>query len=44
MFVNKIFLAANAFVDAYIQSDFLGKMIILGLLASLVCSVGFDRP
>lgn len=38
MFVNQIFLANNAFIDAYIESDFLGKMIFIGLLALSVCS------
>lgn len=33
MFVNKIFVANSAFLDAYSQSDFLGKLIFLGLLA-----------
>lgn len=33
MFVNKIFIANHAFIDAYSQSDFLGKLIFLGLLA-----------
>jgi len=33
MFVNKIFLASNPFIDAYTQSDFLGKLIFLGLLS-----------
>lgn len=33
MFVNKIFIANHAFLDAYSQSDLLGKLIFLGLLA-----------
>lgn len=33
MFVNQIFLANHAFIDAYLQSDFLGKLIFIGLLA-----------
>lgn len=38
MKVNFIFLAANPFVDAYIHSDFLGKIIFLGLVAcSIAC-------
>ncbi len=37
MFVNNIFLASNPFIDAYIESDFLGKLIFLGLL---VLSIG----
>lgn len=32
MFVNKFFLATNPFFDAYIQSDFLGKMIFIALV------------
>ncbi|HEV8052198.1 MAG TPA: MotA/TolQ/ExbB proton channel family protein [Parachlamydiaceae bacterium] len=38
MFVNQIFLANNAFIDAYTQSDYLGKMIFIGLLVLSVCS------
>lgn len=38
MFVNKIFLGSNAFIDAYVQSDWLGKMIFIGLLALSICS------
>lgn len=38
MFVNKIFFANNAFLDAYSQSDFLGKLIFLGLLTLSVGS------
>lgn len=38
MIVNKILLANNAFIDAYVQSDWLGKLIFLGLLALSVCS------
>lgn len=38
MFVNNLFLANNAFIDAYVQSDWLGKMIFIGLLALSVCS------
>lgn len=38
MFVNKIILCNNAFVDAYFQSDWLGKLIFLSLLALSVCS------
>lgn len=38
MFVNQIFLANNAFVDAYTQSDYLGKLIFIGLLLLSVCS------
>lgn len=34
MFVNKFFiLSYNPFIDAYVQSDFLGKLIFLGLIA-----------
>lgn len=33
MFVNKIIFANHAFMDAYFQSDLLGKFIFLGLLA-----------
>jgi len=38
MFSNHIFLASNPFIDAYVESDFLGKMIIIGLLALSVIS------
>lgn len=38
MFVNQFFLANNAFIDAYTQSDFLGKLIFVGLLALSICS------
>lgn len=38
MFVNHFFLANNAFIDAYTQSDFLGKLIFIGLLALSICS------
>jgi len=37
MFVNN-FLAVNPFIDAYIQSDFLGKLIFIGLLALSICT------
>ena len=37
MFV-KVFLASNPFFDAYSQSDFLGKMIFIGLLSLSICS------
>jgi biopolymer transport protein TolQ len=37
MFV-KTYLAANPFIDAYLQSDFLGKLIFIGLIALSVCS------
>lgn len=33
MFVNKIYLASNPFIDAYLESDILGKLIFVGLLA-----------
>lgn len=38
MFVNKFFLATNPFFDAYLQSDFLGKLIFLGLVALSILS------
>lgn len=38
MFVNKIYFASNPFIDAYIQSDFLGKLIFIALLALSICS------
>jgi biopolymer transport protein TolQ len=39
MIVNvKFFFASNPFFDAYIHSDFLGKLIFIGLLALSVCS------
>lgn len=38
MKVNLIFFAANPFIDAYIHSDFLGKLIFIGLIAlSILC-------
>lgn len=37
MFVN-IFFASNPFIDAYIETDFLGKLIFLGLFALSICS------
>lgn len=37
MFVN-IFLASNPFIDAYIHSDFLGKLIFIGLVLLSICS------
>lgn len=38
MFVNQIFLANHVFIDAYWQSDFLGKLIFLGLLLLSISS------
>lgn len=38
MFVNKFFLANNPFIDAYYQSDTLGKIIFLSLIFLSVCS------
>jgi len=38
MIVNIIILASNPFFDAYIQSDFLGKLIFIGLIALSVVS------
>lgn len=38
MIVNKFFLATNPFFDAYFQSDFLGKLIFIGLLALSILS------
>lgn len=38
MFVNNIFLASNPFIDAYIESDFLGKLIFIGLFSLSICS------
>lgn len=38
MKVNHFFLASNPFFDAYIHSDFLGKMIFIGLIALSVVS------
>lgn len=38
MFVNQIFLANHAFIDAYTQSDILGKFIFIGLLFLSICS------
>lgn len=38
MFVNSFFLASNPFFDAYLQSDFLGKLIFIGLFALSIFS------
>lgn len=38
MIVNNYFLASNPFIDAYIQSDYMGKFIILGLIVLSICS------
>lgn len=39
MFVKKFFLASyNPFIDAYVQSDFLGKLIFIGLLSLSICT------
>lgn len=38
MFVNKIYLATNPFLDAYLQSDTLGRLIFIALLALSVVS------
>jgi len=38
MFVNNIYLAANPFLDAYFESDFLGKLIFIGLFALSICT------
>lgn len=38
MIVNSIILANNPFFDAYIQSDYLGKLIFLGLIALSIAS------
>lgn len=39
MIVNpKILLASNPFFDAYIHSDFLGKLIFIGLVVLSICS------
>lgn len=38
MFVNKICLATNPFIDAYVQSDFVGKLIFLSLVALSIFS------
>lgn len=38
LFNQTVILASNPFIDAYIQSDFLGKLIFLGLLALSICS------
>lgn len=37
MFVNN-YIASNPFIDAYIESDFLGKMIFISLFALSICS------
>jgi biopolymer transport protein TolQ len=38
MQINTIILAANPFIDAYVQSDILGKLIFIGLYALSICS------
>jgi len=38
MFVNAVFLAASPFVEAYTQSDLLGKCIFIGLYLLSICS------
>lgn len=38
MFVNNFLLISNPFFDAYIHSDFLGRLIFISLVALSVCS------
>jgi len=38
MFVNNYLIAVNPFIDAYTQSDLLGKFIFIGLIALSICS------
>jgi len=38
MFVNSLFLATNPFFEAYLHSDFLGKLIIIGLIILSICT------
>lgn len=38
MFVNTLFLGTNPFFDAYLHSDFLGKMIMVGLIFLSICT------
>ena len=38
MFVNPILLTANPFIEAYTQSDILGKLIFIGLYVLSICS------
>ena len=39
MFVNQIFLAAgNPFIDAYVESDLMGKLIFIALYSLSICS------
>lgn len=38
MFVNSLFLGANPFFEAYLHSDFLGKLIIIGLILLSICT------
>ena len=40
MFVNKLFLASNPFIDAYTESDFLGKIIFIGLICFICMQLG----
>jgi biopolymer transport protein TolQ len=38
MFVNPLLLATNPFIDAFTQSDFLGKSIFIALICCSLCS------
>lgn len=38
MFVNSLFLCSNPFFEAYLHSDFLGKLIIIGLILLSICT------
>lgn len=38
MFVNNLFLGTNPFIDAYLESDILGKIIFIGLYSLSICS------
>ena len=38
MFVNKIIIASNPFIDAYVQTDWMGKLIFISLLALSIVS------
>jgi len=38
MIVNSLILASNPFIDAYIHSDFLGKLIFIGLVSLSIAS------
>lgn len=38
MIINNMLLVSNPFIEAYVQTDFLGKLIFLSLILTSVCS------